>query len=482
MKSWSVAFFLLLLLTGYSQHSFANPTQYGETGLLTQPTAETLNAGNICIGVWGNYASGNAENDATIVPVTITMGLGTFMEAYGSYPNLLFNDDEHNSGRGFANIGFKFRVLGKRSSPFKVALDGQIQRTIADDPIIDGLTDYQGRVIASFKPGKFGFHLNTGYLSNDSPTGESYDDQVLYGGGLEYYPAYRLRLIAEMEAKSEKLKGTDSPAEATVGFQYFLTPHLTFNFGVGVGLSEGSPDWRALVGLTGCQGVGSYFIPIDRVIEPPKEDLTEKESESVKKIKLQTLTPLIPMQAVKTSPVAKLEIPVESTTEEITVIPEEKLSVSTTAEFNSLAVAPVTSADPVVKSAPPEKPIRATVYRKFRLPEFTFEFDQHTLSEEGEKILSQIAEELRRERKWLIIRIDGHTDSVGPESYNIDLSLKRAISAATHLVLRDGITPNRLFVKGFGESQPIAPNDSPEGRSENRRLELLVLSPQEIAD
>jgi len=482
MKSWSVTFSLLLLLAGCSLNAYANPTQCGETGLLTQPSAETLNAGNICVGVWGNYASGNAENDATIVPVTITMGLGTFMEVYGSYPNLLFNDDEQNSGRGFANVGFKLRVFGKRSSPFKIALDGQIQRAIADDPVIDGLTDYQGRVIASYKPGKFGFNLNTGYLSTDSPPGASYDDQVLFGGGLEFYPAYRLRLIAEMEMKSEKFKGTDGPTEATVGFQYFLAPHLTFNFGIGVGLSDGSPDWRALVGLTGCQGVGTYITPIDRVIEPVKEGSEDEQAESTKKIKLQTLTPLIPIQAVKTSPVAKLEIPVESPAEEVVVTPGEKLSVSSMASLDSLAVAPVESAASVVVSQPPEKPIRAIVYRKFRLPEFTFEFDQHTLSTEGEKVLSQIAEELRKERKWLILRIDGHTDSVGPDRYNEELSLKRAIAAANHLVLRDGIAPSRLFVKGFGETQPIAPNDTPEGRSENRRLELLVLSPQEVAE
>ncbi|WP_432821565.1 OmpA family protein [Trichloromonas sp.] len=482
MKSWSVTVFLLLLLAGSSLNVYANPTQCGETGLLTQPSAETLNAGNICIGVWGNYASGSDGTGVTIVPVTITMGLGTFMEAYGSYPNLLFNDDEQNSGRGFADVGFKFRVLGKRSSPFKIALDGQIQRAIADDPVIDGLTDYQGRVIASYKPGKFGFHLNAGYLSNDSPEGDSYDDQVLFGGGLEFLPVYRLRLIAEMESKSEKIKGIEGPAEATVGLQYFLAPHLTLNFGVGIGLSDSSPDWRALVGLTGCQGVGNYINPIDRVIEPVKEEPGAEPSDSTKKIKLQTLTPLIPMQAVKTSPVAKLEIPVESPAEEVIVTPEEKLSVSSTAGLDSLAVAPVESTDPVVVTNTPEKPIRAIVYRKFRLPEFTFEFDQHTLSAEGEKVLSQIAEELRKERKWLIVRIDGHTDSVGPDRYNEELSLKRSIAAATHLVLRDGIAPTRLFVKGFGESKPIAANESPEGRSENRRLELLILSPQEVAE
>ena len=102
--------------------AFAIPTQYGHTGLLSVPEAQTLNEGNICVGLWANCTTG-AEEDGAIVPVAITLGLGTFMEAYGSYPNLLFNGDEDVSGRGFANLGFKFRAYGKRADPFLLALD-----------------------------------------------------------------------------------------------------------------------------------------------------------------------------------------------------------------------------------------------------------------------------------------------------------------------------------------------------------------------
>ena len=102
----------------------ATPTHYGPSGLLNIPTAETLNEGNICVGLWTNCTAGN-DQDGVIVPATITLGLGTFMEVYGSYPNLLFNGDEDASGRGFADLGFKFRVYGKRSDPFRLGLDLQ---------------------------------------------------------------------------------------------------------------------------------------------------------------------------------------------------------------------------------------------------------------------------------------------------------------------------------------------------------------------
>jgi outer membrane protein OmpA-like peptidoglycan-associated protein len=78
-----------------------------------------------------------------------------------------------------------------------------------------------------------------------------------------------------------------------------------------------------------------------------------------------------------------------------------------------------------------------------------------------------------------LLRIDGHTDNVGSEQYNARLSLRRAISVGAHIVNHEGIDPARIFVKGFGQEQPIADNDSAEGRAANRRVEILVLVPKE---
>ena len=71
---------ILLPLTAWSI-----PTQFGDTGLLSQPTANTLNAGNICVGLWSNV-SDSETSSATVVPFSITLGLGSFWEFYGSYP------------------------------------------------------------------------------------------------------------------------------------------------------------------------------------------------------------------------------------------------------------------------------------------------------------------------------------------------------------------------------------------------------------
>lgn len=71
------------------------------------------------------------------------------------------------------------------------------------------------------------------------------------------------------------------------------------------------------------------------------------------------------------------------------------------------------------------------------------------------------------------ISIEGHTDSVNTETYNLDLSERRAKAVYTYLI-EHGIEPNRLSYQGYGEQKPVTSNDTPEGRSQNRRVEFTV--------
>ena len=74
----------------------------------------------------------------------------------------------------------------------------------------------------------------------------------------------------------------------------------------------------------------------------------------------------------------------------------------------------------------------------------------------------------------VIVEVAGHTDSIGTEEYNEGLSQRRAQSVLDYLV-EQGINASRMTAKGYGESQPIASNDTSEGRAKNRRTELVVL-------
>lgn len=71
------------------------------------------------------------------------------------------------------------------------------------------------------------------------------------------------------------------------------------------------------------------------------------------------------------------------------------------------------------------------------------------------------------------VRIVGHTDNVGPDSVNDPLSMQRAQSARDYLAAR-GVSPSRILVDGRGEREPVASNETPQGRAQNRRVEIFL--------
>jgi outer membrane protein OmpA-like peptidoglycan-associated protein len=73
------------------------------------------------------------------------------------------------------------------------------------------------------------------------------------------------------------------------------------------------------------------------------------------------------------------------------------------------------------------------------------------------------------------ILIEGHTDSTGPSEYNMDLSMRRAQSVANFLG-NVQVSPTRFRIMGYGEDQPIASNDTPEGRQANRRVDIAIFA------
>jgi chemotaxis protein MotB len=102
------------------------------------------------------------------------------------------------------------------------------------------------------------------------------------------------------------------------------------------------------------------------------------------------------------------------------------------------------------------------------------------LNDEGQDALKKVADALQSV-KGKIIRVEGHTDDVplhkGPYKTNWELSVARALAVVKSLQ-DNGVDPKLLSAAGFGEYHPIAPNDSPQNRSLNRRIEI-VLAPAE---
>jgi len=111
--------------------------------------------------------------------------------------------------------------------------------------------------------------------------------------------------------------------------------------------------------------------------------------------------------------------------------------------------------------------------QRFILRGVKFEFDSDKLTKPAELILNDVADTLAAYPD-VVVEVQGHTDSLGTDAYNLGLSERRAISVKRYLDGR-GVSGNRLRPVGYGETAPIADNSTAEGQEENRRVEFRVI-------
>jgi len=104
-----------------------------------------------------------------------------------------------------------------------------------------------------------------------------------------------------------------------------------------------------------------------------------------------------------------------------------------------------------------------------------FGFDVSNLSGEAKAALDSFAERVKAENKNVYMEIQGHTDSVGTDAYNVRLGMARAEVAKTYLYTKHNIPLHRMSVFSYGESKPVAENDTPQNRAINRRITIEVL-------
>jgi len=102
-----------------------------------------------------------------------------------------------------------------------------------------------------------------------------------------------------------------------------------------------------------------------------------------------------------------------------------------------------------------------------------FEFNKADLLPSAYPVLDELAETIKRnpDKRWTV---EGHTDAIGSESYNMDLSGRRSQAVVDYLVSK-GVNKNQLEVVPLGESRPVATNDTQEGRAMNRRVEIKIM-------
>jgi outer membrane protein OmpA-like peptidoglycan-associated protein len=105
----------------------------------------------------------------------------------------------------------------------------------------------------------------------------------------------------------------------------------------------------------------------------------------------------------------------------------------------------------------------------------TFGFDRAVLTKEDREQLDGFAVQLGSAKSY-ILEVTGGTDSTGPAQYNYELSQRRADAVVQYLATKYGVAAHRFYLIGIGKDKEVAPNTTAEGRKQNRRVEVQLLS------
>jgi OOP family OmpA-OmpF porin len=119
------------------------------------------------------------------------------------------------------------------------------------------------------------------------------------------------------------------------------------------------------------------------------------------------------------------------------------------------------------------EPMGCVLVQVVTLKGVNFQTGSHLLNDGARQILDSMADTLQRHPK-MRVEIGGHTDNTGPVAINRELSLSRAKAAYEYLVQK-GINHEIMKVKGYSSEEPVANNDSDQGRLQNRRVEMRIV-------
>ena len=134
---------------------------------------------------------------------------------------------------------------------------------------------------------------------------------------------------------------------------------------------------------------------------------------------------------------------------------------------------PAAAAPPPPAPAPAAPPAPPAATKVTYAADAFFDFDKSVIKPAGKQKLDDLISKIKDINLEVIIAV-GHTDSVGSDSYNQRLSVRRSEAVKAYLVSK-GIEKNRVYTEGKGEKQPVADNKTAEGRAKNRRVEIEVV-------
>ncbi len=413
---------------------------------VTVQSSETLAPGVVNLGLFFNYAkntlpyfSSGEENDSLLIAdMNIGLGLTKNWDIGLSLPYLIDQSVKSTaSGGQFVDSGIteyrintKYRLFGNNEGG--VALVGTVNiNRIENNPFagVNAGPTYNLEVAADTTISKVALGANIGYRFRDPgeqntsiPEISPFKNQWIASLAASYYlTSINLKLIGEIFGSWPAEKSTLnthrelSSLEWLAGIKYNASQNLAIHAGGGTELMQGSatPDWRVYTGINWTFGP---LFKKERKINP----ITKK---------------------AESSPIYKVK---RDDNEEVISIEEDDLD------------------GPIAEE------------ESFLIRDILFEFNSDQLDQVSLQTLDKFATYLKRPPALEQLIIEGHTDSIGSDKYNLDLSKRRAISVGKYLIDNHRIPVSKIRAIGYGEAQPIADNGNFQGREQNRRVEFKV--------
>lgn len=450
---------LLVSASGYANVVGSDLQHFNATtsGLdfITVHSSETLAPGVFNLGLFANYAVNtlpryedsagrHSKTDDSIIAADFNFGYGlaSNWDIGVSFPQVVSQSVKLEGSRGeFGQKGLteirantKFRLFGDPSGGVAIVLSGNFNVT-ENNPYVGsgGGPTFNGEIVADTTISNVALGFNVGYRKR-SP-GEKLEqfpiapleDQIIASAAASYlFTSIDTKLIAEWfggwpTKSSETIQSRSvTSGEALLGFKHDLSDQLALHGGVGSETRSGvsSPDWRVYMGINYAFGFDESRI-INKVVKPkPKPRPRPKRGE-----------PPLPPPPPETPK----------------FMPEQ--------------------------DGPQETPGGDEV---FVLRGVNFAFDSASRVLPGTReILNRLGDHLKKTGFEKII-IEGHTDSVGSETYNQSLGQSRANTIRSYMIRYGNFPPGTLEAKSYGEVKPISDNGNYQGRQLNRRVVFRI--------
>ena len=265
-----------------------------------------------------------------------------------------------------------------------------------------------------------------------------------------------------------------------VAVAQIVFPGLSVNDRLSAGEDDAEPEWLdAVISLMPeLTYINRAGIKTDgRTLTLAGELQTEADKQAVLERAQYVLGDLMPIEdRLAVRPAAPVQTPPATAT----VAPAARTATGSVAppiDTDAAALRPVPAAPAGTATPADTVNLLPEKLAKLDLSEIRFESGSARLARSGHAVLQQVAELLRAPRTERI-EISGHTDSTGSESYNMKLSQQRAKTVVNYLITQ-GVDPQRMTSVGYGESRPIASNETAAGQARNRRIEINVQAGRE---